>query len=66
MDEKKLYPFRFCSLQDDYVWGSDEFKLADLGYRDSIVRDGWLAGNTMGEIMDTYLDRVVAASFPCR
>lgn len=59
MDEKKLYPFRFCSLQDDYVWGSDEFKLADLGYRDSIVRDGWLAGNTMGEIMDTYLDRVV-------
>ncbi len=59
MEEKKLYPFRFCTLQDDYPWGSDEFKLADLGYRDSLVRDGWLAGNTIGEVMDTYLDRVV-------
>ena len=59
MEEKKLYPFRFCSLQDDYSWGSDEFKLADLGYRDSLIRDGWLAGNAISEVMDTYLDRVV-------
>ena len=59
MEEKKLYPFRFCTLQDEYSWGSDEFKLADLGYRDSLVRDGWLAGNAISEVMDTYLDRVV-------
>ena len=59
MEEKKLYPFRFCQLKDEYSWGSDEFKLADLGYRDSLVRDGWLAGNTISEVMDTYLDRVV-------
>lgn len=59
MEEKKLYPFRFCTLQDEYVWGTDEFKLADLGYRDSLVRDGWLAGNAVSEVMDTYLDRVV-------
>ena len=59
MEEKKLYPIRFCSLQDEYPWGSDEFKLADLGYRDSLVRDGWLAGNSVSEVMDTYMDRVV-------
>ena len=59
MEEKKLYPFKFCSLKDDYAWGSDEFKLADLCYRDSLVSDGWLAGNTISEVMDTYLDRVV-------
>ena len=58
-EEKKLYPFKFCTLQDDYHWGSEEFKLADLGYRDSLVREGWLAGNSMSEVMDTYLDRVV-------
>ena len=58
-EEKKLYPFRFCTLQDDYSWGSEEFKLADLGYRDSLVREGWLAGNSIAEVMDTYLDRVV-------
>ena len=55
---KKLYPMKFCALQDEYSWGSEEFKLADLGYRDSLVRDGWLAGNSLGELMDTYLDRV--------
>ena len=58
-EEKKLYPFKFCTLQDDYPWGSEEFKLADLGYRDSLVREGWLAGNSISEVMDTYLDRVV-------
>ena len=58
-EEKKLYPVRFCTLQDDYFWGSEQFKLADLGYRDSLVRDGWLAGNSISELMDTYLDRVV-------
>ena len=59
MEEKKLYPFRFCSLADEYAWGCDEFVLADLGYRDSLIRDGWLAGNALSEVMDTYMDRVV-------
>ncbi len=58
-EEKKLYPFKFCTLQDDYPWGSEEFKLADLGYRDSLVREGWLAGNSLSELMETYLDRMV-------
>ena len=58
-DEKKLYPLRFCTLQDYYPWGSETFRLADLGYRDSLVREGWLAGNSIAEVMDTYLDRVV-------
>ena len=59
MDEKKLYPMGFCSLSDTYGWGTDEFLLADLGYRDSLIREGWLAGNSMSEVMETYLDRVV-------
>ena len=58
-EERRLYPFRFCLLQDDYPWGSEAFQLADLGYRDSLVREGWLAGNSISEVMDTYLDRVV-------
>ena len=57
--EKKLYPLRFCALEDKYSWGSEEFKLADLGYRDSLIHDGWLAGNSIGEVMDMYMDRVV-------
>ena len=59
MEEKKLYPLGFCSIADEYGWGTDEFLLADLGYRDSLIRDGWFAGNAVSELMDTYLDRVV-------
>ena len=59
MEEKKLYPLSFCTLADEYPWGTDEFLLADLGYRDSLIREGWLAGNAVSELMDTYLDRVV-------
>lgn len=49
---------KFCALRDQWSWGTEEFKLADLGYRDSFVLEGWLASNTIGEIMDTYIDRV--------
>ena len=48
MEEKKLYPFRLTRIEDNYSWGSEEFRLADLGYRDTFVHDGWLSGNTMG------------------
>ncbi|MCQ2182872.1 MAG: hypothetical protein MJY89_05660 [Bacteroidales bacterium] len=58
-EEKLLYPMKFCVLQDDYSWGSEEFRISDLGYRDSLVREGWLAGNSIGEVMDMYVDRVV-------
>ena len=58
MAEKKLYPFRLSRIEDRYVWGSEEFRLADLGYRDTFVHDGWLSGNTLGDLMETYLDRI--------
>ncbi len=58
-DNRQLYPFSFCLIEDKYLWGSEEFKLADLGYKDSLIREGWLAGNSLSEIMDTYVDRIV-------
>ena len=50
---------KFCSIQDSYEWGEETFCLADLGYRESLVQKGWLAGNALGEIMDMYMDAVV-------
>jgi len=58
-EEKKLYPFRLCTIEDKYAWGTEEFKLADLGYRDTLIRDGFLAGNSISEVMDMYMDSVV-------
>lgn len=58
-EEKKIYPLKFCAITDERPWGEEEFRLADLGYKDSLVHDGWLAGNSIGELMDTYIDRIV-------
>ena len=55
-EEKKLYPFSLIGSSDT----PDElFHLADLGYPDSMIRNGWLSTNTLSEVMDTYMDRVV-------
>lgn len=37
----------------------ESWELADMGVEDSVVADGWLAGNTIGELMETYLERIV-------
>jgi mannose-6-phosphate isomerase len=37
----------------------ESWELADMGIEDSVVAEGWLAGNTIGEIMETYLERIV-------
>lgn len=58
-NERKLYPISF--LPDDIVthWGSVSYKIADLGSVDSMIGGGWFAGNTLSELMGTYLERVV-------
>lgn len=58
-EDRKLYPFRFQPLEDRFSWGSLTFSVADLGYRDSVIRNGWLAGTSLSELMEMYMDRVV-------
>lgn len=36
----------------------ESLEIADLGYADSAIENGWLAGNTISEIMDTYIERI--------
>ena len=55
-EEKKLYPFKFVRIEDN---PGESVHIADLGYQDSEVRNGWLAANCISEIMDMYVDRVV-------
>ncbi|MCR5244461.1 MAG: class I mannose-6-phosphate isomerase [Bacteroidales bacterium] len=42
--EKKLYPLTF---------------IPDQGVEDAVVKEGWLEGSTVADIMETYLDRLV-------
>ena len=57
--EVKLPPMRFAPERVERPWGSMDYLLADLGVVDSAIVGGWLGGNTIGDVMQTYLDRVV-------
>lgn len=56
---KKLTPMKFLPDVQQMPWGTVEYKLADLGFVDSMACEGWLKGNTLSDIMQTYLERVV-------
>ncbi len=58
-ENKKLTPMRFLSDRKEMPWGTVEYKLADLGFIDSMASEGWLKGNNLSDIMQTYLERVV-------
>lgn len=57
----------FVECDDDgneKVLGADvkigeSWELADMGIEDSVLSNGWLAGNTISEIMETYMERIV-------
>lgn len=55
-EEKKLYPFRLVPVEDN---PDETYGIADLGFPDSLVKNGYLATNTLSEIMEMYMDRVV-------
>lgn len=40
----------------------ESWEIADMGFVDSVVSDGWLAGNTISDLMETYLERIVGES----
>ena len=58
MEEKKLTPMRFRPERVERKWGLVEYRIADLGYIDSVAVDGWLSGNSISDIMQTYLERL--------
>ena len=50
MEEKKLTPMRFRPERVERKWGIAEYRIADLGYIDSVALDGWLSGNSISDI----------------
>ncbi|MBP5539908.1 MAG: class I mannose-6-phosphate isomerase [Bacteroidales bacterium] len=59
MKEKKtLYPLVFAPEIREKIWGSETCLMGDTGLQDSTATEGWLAGNTLSELMDTYTERI--------
>lgn len=45
-------------LSPDEIIG-ESWEIADMGQQDSVVENGYLAGNTIGDLMEVYLERIV-------
>ena len=59
MQNKKLPPLKFLTDSMEMPWGRLEYRLADLGFVDSMAAEGWLGGNNLSDIVQTYLERLV-------
>ena len=59
MEEKKLYPMKIIPKEASLPWGTFTHLVADLGYEESKIGSGPLAGDTLDDIMETYFERVV-------
>lgn len=58
-ENKKLTPLKFLTDTMEMPWGRVEYLLADLGFVDSMAAEGWLGGNNLSDLMQTYLERLV-------
>lgn len=56
--KKKLYPIQFTPETSHHSWGDETYAVADLGIVDSAVCNGWLSGNTLSDVMETYIERI--------
>ena len=56
--EKTLAPLRFTPVPRQFDWGTQRYLLADLGDPDTKVSRGELEDNSLGELMETYLERL--------
>ncbi len=50
---------KFLDNVSQTPWGHVSYKIADLGFVNSMVAEGWFGGNTLEELMGTYMERVV-------
>ena len=58
-NERKLGPMAFERQREHLPWGVETYNIADLGFIDTKVLGGWLDGNSLSDIMETYLEKVV-------
>ena len=54
-----LYPLLFKPIILPKVWGSERWVLSTCGGNESVVRNGYLEGNTLQEVIETYLDELL-------
>ena len=60
-ENKKLTPMRVLTDVQQFPWGTAEYKLADLGFVDSMACEGYLKGNLCGARPTSCADQLAKA-----
>lgn len=53
-----LYPLLFHPIVKSKVWGSETWLLSGYGDDQSVVANGFLEGNSIGEVLEIYMDEL--------
>ena len=62
MNRTNLYPLSFKPIVKNLVWGSETWVLSGLNQDASVIRNGFLKGNTINEALEVYLSDLVGAN----
>ena len=54
-----LYPLLFKTITKPKVWGREVWLLSGYGDEQSVVANGFLKGNSLGEVLEVYMDELV-------
>lgn len=54
-----LYPLLFHPVVKPKVWGSETWLLSGYGDEQSVVANGFLQGNDLGDVLEIYMDELV-------
>ncbi len=60
--QKKLYPLKFVPFHSEHPWGDENWNIISVGSVSSEIAEGFLAENTLDDILETYLGDLVGDS----
>ena len=53
-----IYPLQFQPIIKEKIWGSESWQICDIDTDSSIVTNGFLADNSINEVIETYLGEI--------
>ncbi len=54
-----LYPLQFSARLKERLWGSENWEISAVDGDLSVVKNGFLKGNTLAEIVEVYMGEIV-------
>lgn len=57
--ENNLYPIKFVPIYKPKIWGGESWEISGVEGEESVVANGFLAGNSLDELLEVYMGDLV-------